>query len=88
MEDTGTTDGGRIVNAIVEGSSEKLREALSQISPEDLQQVYIEINQANAARQANNQLPVTVIVNDQDKDGRVDATGTNTANGRTIAAEG
>lgn len=82
------TDGQKIVDAIVSGSEEQLRQAVTGLNPKDLQQIYVEINQANAARQADNQLPVTVIVNDQDNDGHVDATGTNHETGKTIGAEG
>jgi hypothetical protein len=81
------TGGAKIVDAIAAGSTQALREALNGLSARDLQQIYVEINQRNAERQADSLPPVTVIVNDQDHDGRIDATGTNTDNGRTIAAE-
>lgn len=82
------TDGERIVNAIADGDRDALQQAVNGLEPQELQQLYIEINQANAQRQQDHQLPVTVIVNDQDRDGRIDVTGTNTRTGLTFGAEG
>lgn len=82
------TDGARIVDAVADGNADALHKALTGLNPQELQQIYVEINQRNAERQADSLPPVTVIVNDQDHDGKVDGTGTNTGTGQTIAAEG
>lgn len=82
------TDGAKIVDAIAAGDTNRLQDAVNGLTPDELKQVYVQINQENAARQAEGLLPVTVIVNDQDHDGRIDVTGTNTKTGLTIGAEG
>lgn len=85
---TNETDGQRIVDAIAAGSTDKLQAAVNGLKPEELQQLYVEIDKANAERQADGLPAITVIVADQDHDGRVDVSGTNTQNGLTIGAEG
>lgn len=82
------TDGERIVDAVAAGNVDRLQDAVNGLTPQELRQLQVEINVANNACQADGLLPVTVIVNDADHDGKIDVSGTNNKTGLTIGAEG
>lgn len=88
VENHHESTGEQIVDAIAASDTNALQDAVSGLKPEELQQIYVEINQANAERQEQGLLPVTVIVHDRDHDGRINVSGTNNRSGMTIGAEG